>query len=480
VSGFESRGSVYVDGTWREASGAPIDVLDPATEQVTAQVASATEADVEAALASARRAQGDWARAGSVARGGYLRELAELIHANAGRLAELISLEMGKPAAEAAGELEFAEGLVRYSSEWDRRLEGEILPGETAREDIHLLRAPLGVVAAICPWNFPLAVLCRKLAPALLTGNTVVAKPSEVSPLSTLELVRLIDEHLDLPAGVFNLVCGAGETGAAMVTSPHTAMVSFTGHRDTGKKIMAAAAGDLTRVALELGGKAPAIVWRDADLDLAVPALIEARFTNAGQVCTSAERVFVHADLADEFTERYVAAAEALVVGAAAAGEAVQMGPMANAAQLEKVGAAVERAVGEGAKVLTGGGPRDGEGFFFTPTVLGDVKPGMDVMREETFGPVAPIIGVDSLDQVLGYANDSRYGLSAYLFSRDYQTIMRAVEDLEFGEIYINRTLGESIHAHHSGYKESGIGGEDGKWGLTRYTQIKTAYHHYG
>jgi lactaldehyde dehydrogenase/glycolaldehyde dehydrogenase len=232
-------------------------------------------------------------------------------------------------------------------------------------------------------------------------------------------------------------------------------------------------------VALELGGKAPAIVWRDADLDLAVPALIEARFTNAGQVCTSAERVFVHADLVADFTDRYVAAAESLVVGAAA-GDGVQMGPMASAEQLAKVGAAVERAVGEGARVLTGGGPADGGGYFFRPTVLGDISPAMDVMREETFGPVAPIVGVDSLDQVLEYANDSRYGLSAYLFSRDYPTIMRAVEELEFGEIYVNRTLGESIHAHHSGYKESGIGGEDGKWGLTRYTQIKTAYHRYG
>jgi lactaldehyde dehydrogenase/glycolaldehyde dehydrogenase len=479
MSRRELHGSMYVDGAWREASGPAIDVVDPATEKVTAAVTSATAEDVETALASARRAQGDWARSGSVARGAYLRDLADLIHAHAGNLAELISLEMGKPASEAAGELEFAEGLVRYSSEWDRRLEGEILPGETAGENIHLLRAPLGVVAAICPWNFPVAVLCRKLAPALLTGNTVVAKPSEISPLSTIELVRLIDENLDLPAGVFNLVCGAGETGAAMVTSPHTAMVSFTGHRDTGKKIMTEAAADLTRVALELGGKAPAIVWRDADLDLAVPALIEARFTNAGQVCTSAERIFVHRDLVEDFTGRYVAAAEGLVLGAASA-EGVQMGPMASAAQLEKVGAAVERAVGEGATVLTGGGSRVGEGYYFNPTVLGDVSPAMDVMREETFGPVAPIIGVDSLDEVLGYANDSRYGLSAYLFSRDYQTIMRAVEDLEFGEIYINRTLGESIHAHHSGYKESGIGGEDGKWGLTRYTQIKTAYHHYG
>lgn len=479
MSDLKLSGSMYVDGAWSDGSGAPIDVVDPATEDVVASIPRAGAADVEAALAAARRAQKEWARAGSVARGAHLRDLADLIHANAGRLAKLISLEMGKPAGEAAGELEFAEGLVRYSAEWDRRLEGEVLPGESGGEAVHLLRAPLGVVAAICPWNFPLAVLCRKLAPALLTGNTVVAKPSEVSPLSTLELARLIDEHLDLPAGVFNVVCGAGETGAALVRSPHTAMVSFTGHRDTGRRIMADAATDLTRVALELGGKAPAIVWRDADLDLAVPALIEARFTNAGQVCTSAERVFVHADLVADFTDRYVAAAESLVVGAAA-GDGVQMGPMASAEQLAKVGAAVERAVGEGARVLTGGGPADGGGYFFRPTVLGDISPAMDVMREETFGPVAPIVGVDSLDQVLDYANDSRYGLSAYLFSRDYPTIMRAVEELEFGEIYVNRTLGESIHAHHSGYKESGIGGEDGKWGLTRYTQIKTAYHRYG
>jgi lactaldehyde dehydrogenase/glycolaldehyde dehydrogenase len=482
MSDLKLAGSMYVDGSWRDGSGAPIDVIDPATEDVVARVPSAGADDVEAALASSRRAQKAWAREGSVARGAYLRELADLIHANAGRLAELLSLEMGKPASEAAAELEFAEGLVRYSAEWDRRLEGEVLPGETGRETVHLLRAPLGVVAAICPWNFPLAVLCRKLAPALLTGNTVVAKPSEISPLSSLELVRLIDENLDLPAGVFNLVCGAGETGAAMVRSPHTAMVSFTGHRDTGKRIMAEAAGDLTRVALELGGKAPAIVWRDADLDVAVPALVEARFTNAGQVCTSAERVFVHADLVEDFTDRYVAAAESLVLGGASAGAGVQMGPLSSAAQLEKVTAAVERAVGEGAQVLTGGGrpEGDGGGYFFSPTVLGGIRPEMDVMREETFGPVAPIIGVDALDEVLEYANDSRYGLSAYLFSRDYPTVMRAVEELEFGEIYINRTLGETVHAHHSGYKESGIGGEDGKWGLTRYTQIKTAYHRYG
>ena len=200
-------------------------------------------------------------------------------------LASLIVEEMGKPLREAEGELQFAIDLLRYSAEWDRRLEGEILPGDVAGEVIHLLRAPIGVVGAICPWNFPLAVLCRKLGPALITGNTVVAKPSEISPLSTIEFFRLIDSELDFPPGVVNLVTGAGTTGQAIVDDVATEMVSFTGHRDTGKKIMASAARNLTRVALELGGKAPAIVWRDADLDIAVPAIIAARHTNAGQVC---------------------------------------------------------------------------------------------------------------------------------------------------------------------------------------------------
>ena len=475
-------GSMYLDGSFSEASGELVEVLDPSTEEVIAGLTAATAQDVTLALQAAQRAQPEWAAAGSVARGAHLRELADLIHAHRGRLAELLVAEMGKPLSKADEELGFAEGLVRHAAEWDRRLEGEVLPGESGGESIHLLRAPLGVVAAICPWNFPLAVLCRKLAPALLTGNTMVAKPSEVSPLSAIELFRLIDEHLDLPKGVLNLVCGAGQTGAELVRSPITAMVSFTGHRNTGKAIMAQASQNLTRVALELGGKAPAIVWRDADLDLAVPALVQARYSNSGQTCTSAERVLVHSDLIEEFTDRYVTAASELVLGAPI-GE-VDMGPLANAAQLEKASAAVERAVEQGARVLTGGERPPGEdfarGYWLSPTVLGDVRPGMDVMIEETFGPVAPIVGIDSLADTITIANDSRYGLSAYLFSRDYQTIMRTVEELQFGEIFINRSLGESIHAHHSGYKESGIGGEDGKWGLTRYTQIKAAYHRYG
>jgi lactaldehyde dehydrogenase/glycolaldehyde dehydrogenase len=472
----------FIDGRWRPATGPAIDVIDPSNERVLASIASSTATEVEEALTAARRAQPEWSRRPAMERGDYLRAIADVIAANHDALEQIIVAEVGKPAAQAAGEVGFAEAFLRYNADWDRRLEGEILPGDVAGEVIHLLRSPVGVVAAICPWNFPLAVLCRKIAPALLTGNTVVAKPSEVTPLSTIEAFRLIDRNAGLPPGVLNLVTGGPETGAALVASRQTSLVSFTGHRDTGKQIMASAARNLTRVSLELGGKAPAIVLKDADLDVAVPAIVLARHQNAGQVCTSAERVLVHADLVESFTDRYIAAVEALTVGNPT--REVDVGPLVSAAQLEKTTAAVARAIEDGAVVATGGGRPAGpdfqSGYWFSPTVLREVRPDTRIMVEETFGPVTPIVRIGSLDEALDIANASRYGLSAYVFSRDYATVMRSVNELQFGEIYVNRTLGESIHAHHAGFKESGIGGEDGKWGLLRYTQIKTAYHHYG
>lgn len=473
---------LYIAGSWRTASGPSFDVFDPSNEKVLAKMPSASAAEVHEALAAAKKAQHDWAHTPAPERGTFIRGAADLIKNNREMLARLVSKEVGKPLEQAYGEIDFAEGFLRYNAEWDRRLEGEILPADSKGETIHLLRVPLGVVAAICPWNFPLAVLCRKLGPALVTGNTIVIKASEISPLSTMAFVQLVHDHLKLPPGVINLVTGAGAVGQALVDDPLTSLVSFTGHRDTGRNVMIRAAANFTRVSLELGGKAPAIVWKDADLDLAVPAIIAARHTNCGQVCTAAERVLVHSSLVKSFTEKYVAAAQALKVGDPLKGS--DMGPLVSEAQFKKTSAAVALARKEGATVLTGGGRPEGAayqaGYWFAPTVLGNVTAAMSVMIEETFGPVTPIIGIDSIEEAIGIANKSRYGLSAYLFSRDYGTVMRTVNDLDFGEIYINRTLGESIHAHHAGYKESGMGGEDGRWGLLRYTQIKTAYHHYG
>jgi lactaldehyde dehydrogenase/glycolaldehyde dehydrogenase len=474
--------SLYIAGSWRRPAGETIDVIDPADEHVLACVGSATREQVHDALAAAKGAQRAWAQTPPVVRGNHLRAMADLVRANKDHLAALIVSEVGKPTRQAADELDFAVGFLSYNAEWDRRLEGETLPGDVPGEVIQLTHAPVGVVAAICPWNFPLAVLCRKLGPALITGNSVVVKPSEISPLSTIELFRLIDSQLDLPPGVLNLVTGAGSTGQALVEDVTTAMVSFTGHRDTGKAVMALAAANLTRVALELGGKAPAIVWRDADLAVAVPAIVAARHANSGQVCTSAERVFVHSDLYEPFLDAYVTAVQGLTIGHPSG--TVDMGPLASAQQLTKTELAVEVAIAEGAEVVTGGSAPTGaalrQGYWYSPTVLRGVRPEMTVMREETFGPITPVLPVCSIEEAVGLANDSRYGLSAYLFSSDYQAVMRAADELLFGEIYINRTLGESIHAHHAGFRESGIGGEDGKWGLLRYTQVKTAYHHYG
>lgn len=367
-------------------------------------------------------------------------------------------------------------------AEWDRRTEGEIIPSDTRGESIHLMRVPMGVVAAICAWNYPLAVLIRKLAPALVTGNTVVAKASEVTPLSTLEFAQLVRDEIGLPDGVFNVLTGAGEVGKALVESSGIDMISMTGHRDTGKRIMAAAAPNLTRVSLELGGKAPAIVLEDADLDAAVGAVVTARHENSGQVCTCAERVFVEAPIFDEFVSRYVAAAERLTVGFPQ--QDPDMGPLVSKNQFDKVSAAVEGALGAGASLATGGGRPPGEafgaGYWFAPTVLTGVNPEMAVMNEEVFGPVTPIMKVESFGDALELANRSRYGLSTYLYTNDYRTVMRAAHELEAGEVYVNRTMGEAFQAHHSGHGDSGYGGEDGKYGILKYLQLKSVYHRYG
>lgn len=475
------RRGVYTNNAWREPAGdAQIDVRNPATEEVIATVPEATAEEVDSAVAAARGAQYDWARRPAKERGDFVRESAAVMEEHADELARLIVEEQGKPLDVARGELAGSVDLAEYTAGWDRRIEGDIVPADSRRESIHLLRRPHGVVAGIIPWNYPLAVFIRKLAPALVTGNTLVAKPSEETPLATLRLVELIDEHASLPEGVLNLVTGGPDTGRALVDAD-VDMISMTGNTETGKQIMRDAADTMTHVSLELGGKAPAIVWKDADIDAAVEDILTARITNTGQVCTCAERIYVHSDVSDEFEEKYVAAAENVTIGDPM--ENPDMGPHMNEREREKTETAVQQATDEGARVLTGGRRPSDEafaaGYWYEPTVVTDVTQEMDIIQNEVFGPVSPIIEVDSLDQAIEYANDSRYGLSSYLFTDSYETAMRTAEDLEFGETYINRTLGESWQGHHVGWNESGIGGEDGKYGVLEYTQLKTVYHNY-
>jgi len=472
----------YIGGQWRRGEGAPLTVVNPATEAVIAEVATATAAQVGAAVAAARGASAAWARTPPPERAAALRRIADALEANEERLAESLMAEIGKPRRRAHEDVRNSAAYLRYMAEWDRRIEGEIPPSDNANEAIHLLRVPLGVVAAITAWNYPLDLMIRKVAPALITGNTVIVKPTELAPLTTLAAVRIVAEQADLPPGVLNLVTGGGDVGQALVAHPGVDMISMTGHRDTGKRIMAAAAANLTRVSLELGGSAPAIVLPDADLDRAVEALIFSRFENAGQVCTAAERILVHDEVHDAFVERYVAAAARLRVGLPE--DDPDLGPLVSREQREKVRAAVSAARAGGATVRLGGerpqGPDFDKGFWFSPTVLTDVPLDGSSSCDEIFGPVAAISRVADIEQAIAVANGTRYGLSAFLFSESYRTVMQVADRLACGELYINRAMGEALQGFHTGHKESGIGGEDGRHGVLKYTQIKTVYHSYG
>ena len=479
---FATR-TFFSDGAWHEARGEAFDVVNPATEEHLASIVAPDVSQVAETLAAARRAQPAWGRLPPVVRGSYLRRIADVLDGHREELADLLVAEVGKPLAQARGEVGWAAAYTRYMAEWDRRVEGEIVPSDEPNESIHLLRVPVGVVVAICAWNYPLAGFFRKLAPALLTGNAVVTKPSRTTPLASLRAMQLIAEEVELSAGVLNFLVGGTSVAEALVGSPLTNLVTMTGSTDTGKRIMANAATHMTRVSLELGGKAPAIVWKDADLDTATAALVTARHTNAGQVCTAAERVFVHVDVLEAFVAGYVDAVRRLKLGDPRS-ESTDMGPLVSGEHREKVEAAVADAVDRGATVAIGGSrPSGGEfarGYWLEPTVLTDVDPGMSVMADEVFGPVTPIVGVGTLDEALALANDSPYGLSAYVFTNDYRTALRVEQELEYGEIYVNRTLGEAMQAHHSGHRQSGTGGEDGKHGLLRYTQLRSVYHRYG
>lgn len=477
-----SVSGIYVDGEWIDPELArTFDVENPTTEETIRELPAATDAEVAAATVAAEEAWRDWSRRPATDREEILEAFATVLKDHGEELAEILSAEQGKPLGAAKAEIDLSVDLCEFVAGWARRIEGEILPGESRDESIHLLRKPRGVVAGILPWNYPIAIFCRKVAPALVTGNAIVTKPSEETPLSTLQFVELIDEHVDLPDGVLNVITGEGKTGAALVSDPEVDMIAMTGNVETGRKIMKAAADNLTEVSLELGGKAPAIVWKNADVDAAVEDLLTARMANTGQVCTAAERVYVHSDVHDEFVEKYVEGAKSFELGPPDAEP--DIGPQVSAREQGKTEASVERAREQGATVATGGGPPDDEeyetGYWFEPTVLTDVDQEMDVVSEEVFGPVIPIMEIDSFNEAIEYANDSDYGLTSYVFTNDYDVAMRAAEEIECGKTYINRTLGDAWHAHHIGWGESGLGGEDGKHGVLKYTHLKAVYHNY-
>lgn len=466
-----------IDGTWVEGTFR-IEVENPATGEIVATVPAGDGALAAAAIEAAALAQPAWEALPPIRRAEHLRRLAALIERDAEALARLVTMEQGKPLAEARGEVQGAALYLTYAAEEARRITGDILPSDEPDEQVWIQRTAHGVVVALTAWNYPLALATRKLGPALVTGNTIVVKPHEGTPLSALHLAALAIEA-GLPNGVMNVVTGNGKAvGEALVRHPRTALVTLTGSVRAGKEVFAAAADGLKVLRLELGGKAPFIVAEDADLDRAVDAAIASRFENCGQICICNERMYVVEAIADRFMERFLERVRQLKVGDPL--EAVDVGPKFSAAELAKVEAMVDAAKAAGAQILAGGHrlteDRFARGHWYAPTVLADVDHSMDVMRQEIFGPVVPVMRVQDFDEALKLANDTRYGLSAYVFTRDMRRLMRLVRELNFGEIYVNRPGADAVHAHHAGRGDSGLGGEDGKYGIEGYLRKKTMY----
>ncbi len=468
---------MYIDGqfvTWQ--GDAWIDVTNPATEELLSRIPDGTAEDARKAIDAADKAQPAWEALPAIERAGWLRKIAAGIRARASEISALIVAEGGKIQQLAEVEVNFTADYIDYMSEWARRYEGEILQSDRPGENIFVFKRPLGVTTGILPWNFPFFLIARKLAPALITGNTIVIKPSEFTPNNAIAFAQIVHE-VGLPKGVFNLVLGRGETvGQELAANPKVAMVSMTGSVAAGEKIMAAAAKNITKVCLELGGKAPAIVLDDADLELAVKAIVDSRVINTGQVCNCAERVYVQKGIYDRFVNRLGEEMKAVKFGNPGQRNDIAMGPLINAAALERVEAKVARAVSEGARVVLGGKAVEGKGYFYPPTLLLDVRQEMSVMHEETFGPVLPVVAFETLDEALAMANDSDYGLTSSVYTQNLNTAMKAIKGLKFGETYINRENFEAMQGFHAGWRKSGIGGADGRHGLEEYLQTQMVY----
>lgn len=466
----------YIDGEWvSPSSTATIAVHNPSTKERIATVPDSNAADVDRAVAAARAAQPAWERLPAIQRATHIRTVAQKLREHKTRLARRISLEQGKILPLAEVEIDFTANYMDYMAEWARRIEGEILNSDRPGETIYLHRRPIGVVAGILPWNFPFFLIARKMAPALVAGNTIVIKSSEETPLNAFDFTELLAE-CGLPKGVFNLVTGGRQTGAALSAHKDVGLISFTGHVGTGMKIMEAASKNLTRVNLELGGKAPAIVLDDADLELTANALFNSRVLNTGQVCNAAERVYVQKGIAERLADRVTRLMAETQYGNPLTDNGLHMGPLMNQAGLDKVAALVEAAKQAGAQVRTGGRVADRPGFHYEPTVLFGCKDEMDVMTKEIFGPVLPIRVVDGLDEALALANDSDYGLTSSVFTQNLNAAMKAARELKFGETYVNREHFEAMQGFHAGRRKSGIGGADGKHGLYEYMETQVVY----
>ncbi len=465
------REQCFIDGQWVGAEQT-IEVSNPATGQAIAKVPKLGAKQVRQAIEAANRAWPAWKARTAKERATVLRRWFDLMLANQDDLARIMTLEQGKPLAEAKGEIAYAASFIEWFAEEGKRVYGDTIPAPVGGQRIVVTKEPIGVCAAITPWNFPAAMITRKAGPALAAGCTMVLKPASQTPLSALALAVLA-ERAGIPAGVLSVVTGsAGEIGEELATNPLVRKLTFTGSTEVGRVLMQQTAATIKKVSMELGGNAPFIVFEDADLDAAVEGALASKYRNAGQTCVCANRLYVHAKVYDAFAQKLVTAVEAMKVGNGL-DEGVRIGPLIDSKAVAKVQEHIADAVGKGARVLTGGEPHALGQSFFEPTVLAGVTQAMAVAKEETFGPLAPLFRFETEDEVVAMANDTEFGLASYFYARDLGRVWRVAERLEYGIVGVNTGLISNEVAPFGGVKQSGVGREGSHYGIEDYLVIK-------
>ena len=463
----------YIDGTWTDSDdGSTFSVENPATGETLAEVASCGAAETRRAIEVAEQAMVEWRQRSVKERAAILRKWFNLMMESQEDLARILTAEQGKPLAEARGEVAYGASYIEWFAEEAKRIYGDTIPAPSADKRIVVIKQPVGVVACITPWNFPNAMLTRKIAPALAAGCTVVCKPANATPLSAFAFVELA-ERAGVPPGVINIVAGrTAEIGEALTSSPIVRKLTFTGSTPVGKMLMAACSETVKRTSMELGGNAPFIVFDDADLDAAVAGALICKYRNAGQTCVCANRILVQDGVYDEFAARLAEEAQKFTLGDGST-EGVTMGPLINESAANDVLEFIDDAVAKGASVVAGGARSSLGACFIEPTVLTNVDPDMRVFSEEIFGPVAPLFRFKTEDEAIAMANDTEFGLACYFYSRDIGRIWRVSEGLEYGIVGINEGLISNEMAPFGGVKESGQGREGSKYGLDDYLEIK-------
>ncbi|MFL5830088.1 MAG: NAD-dependent succinate-semialdehyde dehydrogenase [Solirubrobacteraceae bacterium] len=464
---------LYVGGEWRDGAKGTLGVEDPSTGETLCEVADASEDDARSALDAAVAAGPEFSQHPPRERGEILRRAFETIVSRSDELALLMTLEMGKPLKESKAEIAYGAEFLRWFSEEAVRIEGRYATAPNGQGRLLTMQQPVGPCLLITPWNFPLAMGTRKIGPAIAAGCTMVVKPAQQTPLSMLMLVKILEES-GLPAGVVNLVTASssGETMSPLIADPRLRKLSFTGSTEVGRKLMEQASGNLLRLSMELGGNAPFIVFDDADVDDAVAGALIAKMRNIGEACTAANRFHVSAGVADEFASKLAERMGSMKVGRGTEDD-VEVGPLIDDSQRSKVAELVEDAVGKGAKAIVGGHTRDGAGYFYDPTVLAGVPADAELLKEEIFGPVAPVRGFDDEDEAIAAANDTEFGLVAYVYTRDIKRALRVCERLETGMVGLNQGMVSNPAAPFGGIKQSGFGREGGVEGIEEYLETK-------